>query len=88
MAQLVRNPPAMQETWVRSLGCEDPLEKGTATYSSILAWRMCMCVYIYMYAHIHVYMSYLVTERHNILLATYISGEDVLNFRNISTFWL
>ena len=39
LAQLVKNPPAMQETWVRSLGCEDPLEKGTATHSSILAWR-------------------------------------------------
>ena len=32
--------PAMQETWVRSLGGEDPLEKGTATHCSILAWRM------------------------------------------------
>jgi len=31
--------PAMQETWIRSLGWEDPLEKGMATYSSILAWR-------------------------------------------------
>ena len=40
MAQLVKNPPAMQETWVRSLGWEDPLEKGKATYSSILAWRI------------------------------------------------
>ena len=37
VAQLVKNPPAMQETWVRSLGLEDPLEKGTATHSSILA---------------------------------------------------
>ena len=37
MAQLVMNPPAMGETWVQSLGWEDPLEKGTATYSSILA---------------------------------------------------
>ena len=37
MAQLVKNPPAMQETWVRSLGWEDPLEKGKATHSSILA---------------------------------------------------
>ena len=36
MAQLVKNPPAMQETWVRSLGWEDPLEKVKATYSSIL----------------------------------------------------
>ena len=34
------SPPAMQETWVRSLGWEDPLEKGTATHSSILAWRI------------------------------------------------
>ena len=40
VAQLVKNPPAMQETWVRSLGWEDPLEKGKATYSSILAWRI------------------------------------------------
>ena len=39
-AQLVKNPPAMRETWVRSLGREDPLEKGTATHSSILAWRV------------------------------------------------
>ena len=40
MAQLVKNLPAMQETWVQSLGFEDPLEKGKATHSSILAWRI------------------------------------------------
>ena len=40
MAQLVKNPPAMQETWVQPLGWEDPLEKGKATHSSILAWRI------------------------------------------------
>ena len=40
VAQLLKNPPATQETWVRSLGCEDPLEKGKATHSSILAWRI------------------------------------------------
>ena len=40
VAQLVKNPPEMQETWVRSLGWEDPLEKGKATHSSILAWRI------------------------------------------------
>ena len=40
MAQQVKNPPAMQETWVRSLVWEDPLEKGKATHSSILAWRI------------------------------------------------
>ena len=37
---MVRNPLAMKETWVQSLGWEDPLEKGTATHSSILAWRI------------------------------------------------
>ena len=42
VAQLVKNPPVMQETWVQSLGWEDPLEKGKATHSSILAWRNSM----------------------------------------------
>ena len=37
---LVKNPPAMWETWIRSLGWEDPLEKGKAAHSSILAWRI------------------------------------------------
>ena len=37
---MVKKLPAMQETWVRSLGWEDPLEKGMATHSSILAWRI------------------------------------------------
>ena len=40
MAQMVKNLPAMQETWVRSLGLEDPLEKEMATHSSVLAWRI------------------------------------------------
>ena len=40
MAQWVRNPPATQETWVQSLGQEDPLEEEMATYSSILIWRI------------------------------------------------
>ena len=40
VAQLVKNPPAMQDTWVRSLGWEDPLEEGMATHPSILAWRI------------------------------------------------
>ena len=40
MVQVVKNLPAMQETWVRSLGREDPLEKGMATHSSILAWKI------------------------------------------------
>ena len=40
MAQSVKNLPAMQETWVQSLGWEDSLEKGKATHSSILAWRI------------------------------------------------
>ena len=40
MAQLVKNLPAKQETWVQSLGWEDTLEKGMATHLSILAWRI------------------------------------------------
>ena len=40
MAQIVKNLPAMQETWVPSLGREDPLKKGLATHSSILAWEI------------------------------------------------
>ena len=42
IAQLVKNLPAMQETWIKSLGLEDPLEEGKATHSSILAWRIPM----------------------------------------------
>ena len=44
VAQLVKNPPAMWETWVRSLGWEDTLEKGKATHLSILAWRIAWTV--------------------------------------------
>ena len=40
VAQMVKNPPAMQEIWDESLDWEDPLEKGTATHSRILAWRI------------------------------------------------
>ena len=40
IVQLVKNPPAMWGTWIRSLYWKDPLEKGTATHSSILAWRI------------------------------------------------
>ena len=42
VAQTVKNLPAMQETWVQSLGWEDPLEEGMAIYSSILTWRIPM----------------------------------------------
>ena len=42
VAQLVKNLPTMQETWVRSLSWEDPLEEGMATHSNILAWRIPM----------------------------------------------
>ena len=40
VAQLVKNLPAMKETWVQSLGWKDPMEKGKATHPSILAWRI------------------------------------------------
>ena len=42
MAQTVKNPPEMQETWIQSLGWEEPLEEGLATHSSVLAWRIPM----------------------------------------------
>ena len=42
VVQMVKNPHAMRETWVRSLGWEDPLEEGTATHSSVLYWRISM----------------------------------------------
>ena len=42
IAQLVKNLPAMQETWVQPLGWEDPLEEGMANHSSILSWRIPM----------------------------------------------
>ena len=40
VAQMVKRLPAVRETWVRSLGCEDPLEKAMATHSSTLAWKI------------------------------------------------
>ena len=42
MPQMVKNPPAIREAWVGSLGWEDALEEGMATHSSILAWRITM----------------------------------------------
>ena len=45
MAQRVKNPPAVQKTWVQFLGWEDPLEKGKAIHSGILAWRIPWTVY-------------------------------------------
>ena len=43
VAYLLKNPPAMRETWVQSLGWKEPLEKGVATHSRILAWRIPWC---------------------------------------------
>ena len=40
MTQMVKNPPVVRDTWVQSLGWEDPLEEGMATHSNILAWRI------------------------------------------------
>ena len=42
MSQMIKNLPVLQETWVRFMGWEDPLEKGMATHSGILAWRIPM----------------------------------------------
>ena len=73
---VVKKPPAMQETWVPSLGWEDPLENGMATHSSILAWRIpwteepgglykyhiyiYMYIYIYMHIYVHIYAHYII----------------------------
>ena len=51
MPQLEKNLPAMQDTWVRSLGWEDPLEKGKATHSSILAWKIPWTVQDIVHSH-------------------------------------
>ena len=48
VAELVKNLPAMRETWFQSLGWEDSMEKGKATHSSILAWRIPRTVYCVM----------------------------------------
>ena len=53
VAQLVKNPPAMQETPVRSLGWEDPLEEGKATHSSTLAWRIPMDRGVWQFMGLH-----------------------------------
>ena len=50
IAQFLKNLPAMQENWVESLGWEDPLEKGKATHSSILAWRIPWTVIVHVVA--------------------------------------
>ena len=50
VAQLVKNPPALLETWVRFLGWKDPLKKDTATHSSIVAWRIPWTVLVHGFA--------------------------------------
>ena len=63
MTQLVKNPPAMWETWAQYLGWEDPLEKGKITHSSILAWRIPWAEYIY----ISFFMFFSITGYYKIL---------------------
>ena len=74
MAQLVKNPSAMRETWVQSLGWEDPMEKGKATHSSILAWRIpwvvLMTFYLYYISSIWIFLDILLTD----LLLLYFYG--------------
>ena len=73
VAQLVKNLHAMQETWVQSLGWEDPLEKGKATHSSILAWRIPRTITETMG---------LQTVGHNWAIFTFHSSWKKLNFSN------
>ena len=75
MAQLVKNLPTVRETWVQSLGWEDSLEKGTATHSRILAWRipwteepgrpqsMGVTEELDMIAHVHTHMNSIMEQQ-------------------------
>ena len=79
VAQVVKNPPVMQETWVQSLGWEDPLEKETATHSSILAWRIPWACIVHGVAELdttewlslHLMVSYKV--KHILTIKSYVS---------------
>ena len=70
VAQLVKNPPAMWETWVQSLGWEDALEKGKSTHSSILTWRIPWTIQVQAFAKSWTQLSdfHLFTRRHNMAL--------------------
>ena len=71
----MKNPPAMQETWVLSLGLEDPLEEGMATHSSILAWRIPMdqvALWATVYDH---HKESDMTERLNTPIPVFLPGE-------------
>ena len=74
VAQLVQNPPAMRETWVRSLAWEDPLEKGMATHSSIL--------YMYLYLYTYQYQTYIYIYTH-----IYIAHIFVSDGKCVGSFW-
>ena len=78
---MVKNLPAMQETWVRSLGWEDPLEEGIATHSSILAWRIPMDRGAWR-ATVHWVSELDMTERQNNRCASELPGKpsEVLQF--------
>ena len=67
---MVKTPPAMQETWIQFLGCEDPLEEGIATHSSILAWRLSMDRGAW-WATVHVVAELEMTEQLSTALCTY-----------------
>ena len=66
---MIKNPPAVRETWVQSLGQEDPLGKGMATHSSVLAWRIPWTGA--WWATIHGAAESDTTERNNILVVIY-----------------
>ena len=83
MAQLVKNPPAMQETWVQSLGWEDPLEKGKATHSNILQYsgmENSMDCIVHGVAKSRTQLSnFHFTSLHFICIYVYVYGYNIIN---------
>ena len=81
VAQMVKNPPAMWETWVRSLGWEDPMEEGMATHSNILAWRTPMDrgtihLFIFIYFYMFIYSYHIYWRRKWQPTAVFLSGKS------------
>ena len=87
VAQPVKNPPAMRETWVRSLGWEDLLKKGKATHSSILGWRIPMDIGAWWSAvhGVEKSQTWLSTAQHRHWLARCSLGLEHLHFPSFST---
>ena len=95
VAQLVKNPPAMWETWVQSLGWEHPLERGKATHSTILAWKIPWTVWSMgtqrvghnrvTFTHTHILFLH-VKENENWFIFNTVTLFDFINFKTCILF--